>query len=177
MNEKKTKFFILLACVLCAGILANVIYFFVQMTQGVLNNSLGVFNPLSGNDTSGAIIVQVQDGWEKTPIEGASVVIPEIGFSCTTDINGHTQRIAIEPMQRDESDVLPKTWDEVTVLIYKAGYVESALFHVQIWSGQTRTGPVVYLFPITIGGNNLPFSLTEGPQRLWVSQLLDKYRP
>ncbi len=127
---------------------------------------------------TGSIIVFVEDGDTKKPIKDACIAIPETGSVYHTDENGKTNTIRI-PIVEDNAykDILTKPWGEITLLVYKQGYVDCAVFHVSVWENQTRNGPTVLLFPISAGEDSQPFSLTEGPQRLWVAQLLDQFRP
>jgi hypothetical protein len=126
---------------------------------------------------TGSIIVYVKDGTTDEPLESARVAIPEMGQSFLTDRNGSTGTIRA-PVREDAAfeDILPKPWGEITLLVYKQGYIDCAIFHVNIWENQTRNGPTVLLFPTSPDESNDPFTLTEGPNRLWVKQLLDKYR-
>lgn len=127
---------------------------------------------------TGSIIIFVEDGSTKKPLQNATVAIPETGQSWLTDENGKTNTIRV-PIVEDKQykNIMPKPWSEITLLVYKTGYVECAIFHVNIWENQTRNGPTVLLFPISADESNDPFTLTEGPNRLWVKQLLDKYKP
>lgn len=127
---------------------------------------------------TGSIIIFVQDGGTKEPLENACVAIPETGFTYRTDSNGKTNTIRIPIIEDSEfRNIVPKPWGEITILVYYPGYVDCAIFHVNIWENQTRNGPTVLLFPVSPADSNQPFTLTEGPNRLWVNQLLDKFRP
>jgi hypothetical protein len=127
---------------------------------------------------AGSIIVFVEDGSAKEPLEGACVAIPETGKSYHTDKNGKTETIRVPILDDAEyKGILPKPWGEITLLVYKEGYVDCAIFHVNIWENQTRNGPTVLLFPITPDMGDQPFTLTEAPNRIWVNELLDRFRP
>jgi len=119
----------------------------------------------------------VVDGYSEMPLENATVVIPETGERYVTDENGKTPVIEV-PILEDThfSSILKKPWGEITLLIYKEGYIEYALFHTQVWENQVRSGPKILLFPKDSEGSNEPFSLIEGPHRLWVNELVEKYR-
>lgn len=140
------------------------------------NNVLDAFE---GKITpTGSIIVFVEDGNSQKSMKNACVTIPETGQSYYTDENGKTVTIKVPIIEDSEySGILPKPWGEITLLVYKQGYIDCAIFHVNIWENQTRNGPTVLLFPYSPDDSNQPFTLTEGPNRLWVKQLLDKYRP
>jgi hypothetical protein len=127
---------------------------------------------------TGSIIVFVEDGNTKKPLQFASVTIAETGQSFPTDEYGKTEAMRLPIIEDSEyKGVLPKPWGEITLLVYKEGYIDCAIFHINIWENQTRNGPTVLLFPVSPDDTNQPFTLTEGPNRLWVKQLLDKFRP
>lgn len=126
---------------------------------------------------TGTIVVYVKDGPSDEPLENARVVIPEMGQSFLTDRNGSTGEIRA-PVREDADykAICPQLWGEITLLIYKPGYADCAIFHVNILENQTRNGPTVLLFPLAPGEANDPFTLTEAPNKLWVEQLLDRFR-
>jgi hypothetical protein len=127
---------------------------------------------------TGSIIIFVEDGNTKKPLQFANVTIPEAGQTLLTDENGKTETVRVPIVEDSEyKGMLPKPWGEITLLVYKQGYIDCAIFHVNVWENQTRNGPTVLLFPLSPDDANQPFTLTEGPNRLWVKQLLDKYRP
>lgn len=137
--------------------------------------SLSAFN--LGNQPSGSIIICAQDGLSREPMAGVEVVIPETGERYTTDETGKTPPIAV-PVIPDENagKLMPQTWGEITVLGYKPGYADYAIFGVHVWENQTRYGPTLYMFETDPNAAGQPYTLCEGPHRLWVQQLLDKYR-
>lgn len=131
----------------------------------------------SAQTHTGRIQVMVVDGKTDTPIESATIVIPETGETYTTDAQGWTPSIEI-PLMEDSrfSNIQQKEWGEVTLLVYKDNYLPYALFNAQVWEDQTRQGPTIYMFTET-NGNDAALSIIEGPQREWVEELIEKYRP
>ena len=129
-------------------------------------------------DHYGTIQPQVVDGFSEEPIEDAVVVIPETGQRFVTDQDGLTALIRV-PILEDVhfTDISPKPWGEITLMIYKKGYIEYVLLHAHAWENQTRKGPKILLFPEVEGEKNEPFFVVEGPHRLWVQELVEKYRP
>ncbi len=132
---------------------------------------------LPGQPT-GSLVVTVQDGFTEQPLQSATVVIPETSESVVTDVNGKTT-VMHAPILQDanEQAVLPMNWGEITLLIYREGYIDAAVFHVNIYENQTRQGPTVLLFPLDADGSNAPFTMIESPNRMWVQQLLAEFRP
>lgn len=142
----------------------------------VVPDSLQVFAPAQAQ-TTGSLIVTVVDGFTEQPLKGARVVIPEAGQSALTDAQGKTgvlqAPIAVDTVYQN---ILPKSWGEITLLVYYPGYIDCAIFHVNITQDRTRQGPTVLMFPLDADGSNQPFTLIESPNRQWVQELLNKYR-
>ncbi len=122
--------------------------------------------------------VEVVDGMTEAPVEGAKVVIPELGKAFDTDKTGMTGVIDV-PFLPDKhyDEILPQPWGEITLLVYKQDYATYALFHCQVVAGQTRMGPKILLFKNSELSTDQPFSIIEGPNRIWVNELIKKYQP
>lgn len=128
--------------------------------------------------TQGKLCIEVVDGKSEKPVEGATVVIPEIDASYQTGSDGKTAIIDVPVLENKHfSSIQQMPWGEVTVLVYKDGYIPYALFHTQVWQSQLRNGPRIYLFIDDGSTSGDAFSVIEGPQRLWVNELVEKYRP
>lgn len=127
---------------------------------------------------TGQLRVQVLDGKSEAPLSGCAVVVAETGLRALTDESGSTPVLTV-PVCADErfSGVLPQTWGEVTLLVYREGYVPYALFHVQVSAGALREGPRIYLFLQDGTMEDQPFSVIEGPPRDWVNALLEQFSP
>lgn len=125
----------------------------------------------------GYIIPKVTDGFSEEPIEGATIVIPEIDQSFVTGADGRTSkiRVPVDPDGRFKS-IMPKSWGEITLIAYKEGYIDYVLFYTHVWENQTREGPEILLFPQDEKKGVEPFAIVEGPNRLWVKELVKKYK-
>ena len=126
----------------------------------------------------GEIVPEVLDGMSLNPIEGAEVVVVETEGRYRTKSDGKTQAIRV-PVVEDAhfADILKKPWGEITLIVYKDGYADYVLFHTQVWENQCREGPRILLFKADAQAKEQPFSIVEGPQRLWVMELVEKYLP
>ncbi|MDD3242636.1 MAG: hypothetical protein PHD32_02795 [Eubacteriales bacterium] len=158
--------------ILCAvALLGFALYVLITLPA----DDLPAFDP--ENQPCGSLVISVQNGLTKEPLAGATVVIPETGQRCTTGSDGRTPVIQV-PIAGDAAyaDILPQTWGEITVLAYCSGYADYALLHVHVWENQTRCGPTILMFEKGATDTDQSFILTEGPHRLWVQQLLDRYR-
>lgn len=124
----------------------------------------------------GYIQPQVVDGFTERPIEGATVVIPELQKKFKTNTQGLTPAIQV-PIIEDlhYKSILPKPWGEITLIVYKEGYVDYVLFHTHVWENQSRKGPKILLFPKSRGETD-PMAIVESPHRLWVKQLVEKFK-
>jgi hypothetical protein len=131
--------------------------------------------PITVNTPHGSMQVEVLDGFSDKPLEGVTIIIPETKEVYRTDATGKTPLMTL-PVLEDSTykKIFPKTWGEVTIIAVKDGYVPYLLFHTQVWENQTRKGPRILLFQKGSTSSDEPFSIVEGPQRLWVNQLLEK---
>lgn len=136
----------------------------------------GDSQPVSLFGHRGSMQIEIADGQTEEPIAGATIVIPETKGTYVTGENGKTDVIALPLLEDDRFDkILTKPWGEVTLIIYKEGYTPYVLFYAQVWENQSRAGPKLYIFKDD--GSSDPFSVIEGPQRLWVNELVEKYQP
>ena len=115
----------------------------------------------------------VIDGQTRLPIEDAVIVIPEANASFVTAADGSPADPIRIPYRKADSAVFPKSWCEVTLLVYAEGYAPYALFYLQLSENTLRKGPTVMLFP----DQGEAFSIIEGPPEIWVENLLEKYQP
>ncbi len=131
-----------------------------------------------GKEGTARLSVYVVEGYTETPIKDASVVVVETGEIYQTDEKGMTQVIKV-PCKRDTryDDILQKPWGEITLIIYKEGFLPYALFYLQVLDGQTREGVKILLFEEGSTSSQEPFSIIEGPNRIWVDELIKMYQP
>lgn len=130
-----------------------------------------------GTTSHGFVQPFVVDGFTEDPIAGAQVVVPELNMYFPTGKDGMTAPIKV-PVRADSNfeRINPKTWGEITLIVYKENYIEYVLLNAQVSENEVRKGPMILLFPISVGGRNQPFALIESPHDEWVSDLVDKYR-
>lgn len=141
-----------------------------------INQQVEVFN--STNTEFGYIQPTVIDGFTKEPIEGAIIIIPELDKTFTTDIKGRVGQIKIDIIEDNHfKEIEPKSWGEITLIAYKEGYLDYVLFHTHVWESQGRNGPQITMFKKDDRNIEDPIYLIESPHRLWVKELVDKYRP
>lgn len=140
--------------------------------------TLSVFNPAPVYPPYGDIVPEVVDGMTMQPIEGAEVVVAETNKRVFTQADGKTPVIRV-PIVEDEhfKDILKKPWGEITLIVHKEGYADYVLFHTQIWENERRQGPRILLFKADKEAAERPFVIVEGPQRLWVNELIKKFIP
>jgi len=145
---------------------------------GLLLNDGGSVAAFSTSGDTAYFSVKVVEGYSEAPLKNAQVVVVETGKVYTTDENGMTPVIPV-PAERDTryDDVLPKPWAEVSIIIYKDGYIPYALFYLQVMAGETREGVKILLFEEGSSSSSEPFSIIEGPNRVWVDELVEQYDP
>lgn len=123
------------------------------------------------------LIPCVIDAHTEAPLEHAQVVVLETGKTYQTDATGHTPPIRVATSSDAHfQNILPKPWSEVSLIAYCDGYTPYAVFYLQVYPGQTRNGPNLYLFSDS-GENAPPLSIIEGPDDAWVQELVRKYKP
>ena len=153
-------------------LLAGAILLWTLLSGG----STAVFS--AGRTGSAGLQLSVVEGFTEMPIEGAAVIIVETGDVYYTDEAGNTDVMQV-PFIRDTryDNILSKPWGEVSLIIYKNGYVPYALFYLQVLENETRQGVKILLFADDQTQSDEPFSIIEGPNRLWVDTLIDMYQP
>lgn len=164
---------------LAAAIGVSVLLLAGAVMMTVLLSDGGSIAAMSLGSTGAAkLTVNVLEGYDEAPITGAKVVILETGKVYETDENGNTEIIEV-PVIRDTrfDGIIPKPWGEVSLIVYKEGFLPYALFYLQVVGGETRKGVKILLFEDNSTGNPEPFSIIEGPNRAWVDELVKMYQP
>jgi hypothetical protein len=145
---------------------------------GLLLNEDGSVAAFSTAEDTAYFSAKVVEGYSETPLSGAQVVVVETGKTYKTDASGLTEVIPVPAVRDTRYDgVLPKPWAEVSLIVYKDGYIPYALFYLQVMAGQTREAVKILMFEEGSSGSSEPFSIIEGPNRAWVDELVEKYRP
>ena len=125
-----------------------------------------------GKPSTGSVAFRILDGHTAEPVQNAAVVIPEADKTVFTDANGYTEDIEVTIVE-DTRFAIAKPWGEVSVLIYKDGFSDYALFYAQVQKNVRRDVITVFLY--NMGAQ--PYALIEGPKDDWVLQMLEHYRP
>ncbi|MFA5676038.1 MAG: hypothetical protein WDA65_05895 [Christensenellales bacterium] len=157
------------------GVSALLLLGAIVLAVSVSPSALPVF--WGGGGKTARLTVLVVEGYTETPIADAAVVVVETGKTYKTDTVGLTQIIEVPVIKDTRYDkILQKPWGEITLIIYKEGFIPYALFYLQVLEGQTREGVKILLFEHDKTPNT-PFSIIEGPSRIWVNALVEKYQP
>lgn len=126
----------------------------------------------------GHLKVSVVDAYSNRPIANAEIVLPEAGISSISDENGSASLYGVPLSQPSRLErIIPCDYGETTILAYAEGYLPFALFHVHVYEGRMRNGPVLYLFPLGTEDGMDAISMIESPAEEWVKRLLDHYAP
>lgn len=164
---------------LAAAITVSVLLLAGAVMLTVLLSDGGAIAALSFNTSETAkLTVNVAEGYTEAPISGAKVVVLETGKTYTTDESGNSGIIEV-PVIRDSrfDSIIPKPWGEISLIVYKEGFLPYALFYLQVAGGQTREGVKILLFENNSTQSTEPFSIIEGPNRVWVDELVKKFQP
>ncbi len=123
----------------------------------------------------GEVYFTVIDGFSGMPIEGVRIVIPECEQEALTGSGGKTAKLTI-PVVKGDSNCLTKEFGTFSVLGYKEGYNEYALFFAQINEGQQRNIKMYMFKKDTPLSSGTPLATIESPDKDWVSELVEKFR-
>ncbi len=123
MNKFKDKRSLVAAACVSAALLVSAVLLAVNLSPSVN----AVFS--SGSADLARLTVNVVEGYSEAPIAGAKVVIVETGKAYETNENGMTGIIEV-PFVRDTryDRILQKPWGEVSLIIYKDGFVPMRFF-------------------------------------------------
>ncbi len=173
MEKRKDRHTLAAAAGICLLLVIGAVVLAATLTP----STVAVFGTAATADTA-QLTLRVLEGYNESPIAGAKVVVLETGQTYETDQDGMTEVIKV-PVVRDTryDSILEKPWGEVSLIIYKDGFVPYALFYLQVIGGQTREGVKILLFEQGSTDSKEPFSIIEGPNRAWVNQLVEMYRP
>lgn len=138
--------------------------------------ALILIEPVFGADKS-ELVITVVDGQSGKPVLDATVCIPEINSYYKTDAMGKTAKISVPIIRNQNFDAtMVRDFGEVTLLVYKDGYIDFILFYTIIPTDRVRYGPTVMLFEAYAADENALQHLVEGPPEVWIRELVDKYR-
>lgn len=170
--DKKIYFVAVMVCLLLlAGSLT--------LTYNIAVNDPGIL-PAMAPSTSQTAKVQfkVVEGFTEKALQDATVVVLDTNKSYKTDEEGLTPVIEV-PVIRDErfESILEKPWGEISAIVYKKDFIPYALFYLQVFKDKTRKGVKILLFKEGEITSTEPFSIIEGPNKLWVNELIKKYQP
>jgi len=176
MNKKNTDKKIYIAAVfVCLLLLAGSL----TLTYNIAINDPGALPALARN-IGGTAKVQfkVVEGFTEQALPDATVVVLDMDKSYKTDAEGLTPVVEVPVIHDGRFDgILSKPWGEISVIIYKKDFIPYALFYLQVFKDQTRKGVKILLFKEGEIASSEPFSIIEGPNRLWVDELIKKYQP
>ncbi len=127
------------------------------------------------NNACGQINVTVLDGFSGMPIEQVKLVVPEGEKVAYTDSSGKCSILDV-PITFDNRYPVKQGYGTFSLLGYKEGYNDYALFFAQLKDGETRNLKI-YMFLIdTPFSQGTPLSTIESPEKEWVQKILDTFR-
>ena len=123
----------------------------------------------------GEVFFTVIDGFSGMPIEGVKIIVPEANSEVYTDSTGKSAKIAV-PVLKGNSNCVTKDFGTFTVLGYKEGYNEYALFFANIIEEQQRHVKMYMFKTDTPLSSGMPLATVESPDKDWVLQLVNEYK-
>ncbi len=115
------------------------------------------------------------DGFSGLPMEGVRIVLPENELELLTDTDGKTKTADIKVV-KNQNFTVEQDYGTFTVLAYKDGYNDYALFFAQIKSGQDRNIKLYMFLKDTPLSSGTPLATVESPDKAWVNEIVEKYR-
>lgn len=127
------------------------------------------------NLKKGTVSFTAIDGFSGLPIENVKIVLPENDCELFTDTDGRTNKTQINVI-KNENYTVSQDYGTFTVLAYKEGYNDYALFFAQIKEGQERNIKVYMFLKDTPLSSGTPLATIESPDKEWVREIVEKYR-
>lgn len=123
------------------------------------------------NTEQGSVVFTVVDGITGLPIEGARVVLPENKCEFTTDSLGKTEEMSVS-VSRDDRYTYPQEYGTFSVLAFKEGYSDYALFYAQIRPDEKRNMKIFMFSSDSPLSKGLPIAIIESPDDDWVGEYI-----
>lgn len=128
-------------------------------------------------ENNASVGFQVIDGVSGMPVEGARIVLPEYKKELMSGRDGKTEMASIAVLYDTHfTEIHLQEYGTFTVLAYKEGYNDYALFFAQIQENQERTIKIYMFLKDTPMANGAPLSTVESPDKEWVKELVEQYR-
>ena len=127
------------------------------------------------NNVFGQVNVTVLDGFSGMPVEQVKIVIPEGEQVAYTDSSGKCS-IKNVPIIFDNRYPIKQGYGTFSLLGYKEGYNDYALFFAQLKEEETRNIKIYMFLSDAPFSQGTPLSTIESPEKDWVIEILDKFR-
>lgn len=131
-------------------------------------------SPAWSSNDYGYLKITVIDLITREPIPDATVCVIESGQYYTTDKYGNTPTIQAPILINHNFDnVLKRPWGDISILVYKEGYVDYLVFYIMLEKDATRRLTIT-LYPYDAGAE--PYLLIESPNEEWAKEIIKKYK-
>jgi hypothetical protein len=128
-------------------------------------------------DATGSVQIKVLESATLAPVLNATVCIIETRTYEQTDKYGNTAKITVPIISNSNFDIShPRTWGEITILVYKQGYSSLISFYNQVYPSTTRVGLVCYLSPIINSTDPSIITNAVTPDADWTELLVALYK-
>lgn len=122
------------------------------------------------------IRLNISDISDNKPVRSACVYIAETGRYFDTDNAGYTPVIEVPIMPANHYDnIYKRSFGEITVIVYKEGYIDYALFNLNVRENEERLNLKIFMYKKGTSNQNF-ISIVETPDNNWIQNLIDKYR-
>ena len=118
-------------------------------------------------------ILDIEDN---KPVYNACICIPEANAYFYTDNNGNTPLMEVPVLPNEYyNKTLKRNFGEITVLIYKEGYIDYILLNFTVKENEVRQGVKLLLYKKENSEQDF-ISIVETPDNNWIKSLIEKYR-
>lgn len=150
---------------------------FLLLLTIIFTNAYTAAVYLQAKPSASALIrLTVIDGRDNTPLHNACVCIPEADAYFYTDNNGKTPVIEVPVIINENyNSIVKQKFGEITVLVYKEGYIDYILFNLTVKENETRQGIKIMLYKDEEGAPDY-LSIVETPDSGWIKEIIKKYK-
>jgi len=121
---------------------------------------------------TGTLWVYVED-LQGNPVQDVLVCAPQYAVRAHTDMRGKAElQLPVVPDPAYDA-ILPKTWGEVALVIYKETYTPCVMLDVHVYADRARAGPRIVLHAAQ-EGQTAPLLLYETPDTAWAGALAER---
>jgi len=124
----------------------------------------------------GKIRLNISDCRTDMPVHNACIIILETNEIFYSDNNGNSPYISV-PVNIDArfNSVEPKNYGEISILIYKEGYIDCFLLNIPV-KPESISDNISVLMQVKTPDSPAFVTVCESPDDEWIERIFEKYR-